>query len=121
MYLDEVGRCQLYVGIFGQQYGYEDVSGLSPTEREYDQATAQGKVRLIYVKDEGDAGRHPKMLALVRKAGGELIRRRFTGIADLTGELYASLVELLARTGRPAHQTVRCRGLPGCYVCRLVG
>ena len=100
VYLKEVDRCDVYLGLLGNEYGYEDAQGLSPTEREYDQATAQGKVRLIYVKSVRDAGRHPKMLALIRKAGGQLIRRRFTGIADLTDELYASLVEHLARTGQ---------------------
>ena len=113
VYLDEVSRSALYVGIFGQQYGYEDTTGLSPTEREYDQATAQGKIRLIYVKGEGDARRHPKMLALVRKAGGELIRRRFTGIADLTGELYASLVDYLEKRGILQNRPFEDRPCPG--------
>ena len=39
VYLDEVGRCPIYVGLFGQEYGYEDATGLSPTEREFNQAT----------------------------------------------------------------------------------
>jgi hypothetical protein len=100
VYLDEVGRCALYVGLFGQAYGEEDAGGLSPTEREFDQATALAKPRLIFVKGADDAGRHPKMRALIKKAGAQLIRRRFTGIAELTGALYASLVEHLERTGR---------------------
>lgn len=100
VYLDEVGRCPIYVGLFGQEYGYEDATGLSPTEREFDRATALGKTRFIYVKGADDHGRHPKMRALINKAGAQLIRRRFTGIADLTATLYASLVEHLERTGR---------------------
>ena len=52
------------------------------------------------------------MQALIRKAGAQLIRRRFTGIADLTTALFASLVEYLEHSGvlqnrlfedRPAH------------------
>lgn len=35
LYLDEVERCDLYVGLFGSAYGTEDAEGLSPTEREY--------------------------------------------------------------------------------------
>ena len=31
VYLDEVGRCAIYVGLFGQEYGHEDAAGLSPT------------------------------------------------------------------------------------------
>ena len=31
VYLDQVGRCAIYVGLFGQEYGHEDSAGLSPT------------------------------------------------------------------------------------------
>ncbi|MBI5444878.1 MAG: DUF4062 domain-containing protein [Deltaproteobacteria bacterium] len=100
VYLAEVERAALYVGLFGNEYGWEDAEGLSPTEREFDHATACGKARLIFVKGLDDAGRHPKMRALVGKAGGQLIRRRFATAADLKGDLYASLIEHLERTGR---------------------
>lgn len=99
VYLDEVNRCAVYVGLFGHEYGFEDVAGVAPTEREFDQATARGKPRLIFVKGADDKGRHPKMQALVRKAGAQLIRRRFSSVPDLTAALYASLVEQLERTG----------------------
>ena len=100
VYLDEVARCQIYLGLFGQEYGATDAAGLSPTEREFDQATALGRPRLIFVKGTDDAGRDPRMRALIGKAGGQLIRRRFTGVSDLNADLYASLVEHLERTGR---------------------
>ena len=100
VYLDEVGRCAIYIGMFGQEYGNENSAGVSPTEREFDQATALGKTRFIFVKGADDAGRHPKMRALIGKAGAQLIRRRFAGVADLTGALYASLVEHLERNGK---------------------
>ena len=57
VYLDEVGRCAIYLGLFGGENGSEDAAGISPTELEFDQATAQGKVRLIYVKGTGEAHR----------------------------------------------------------------
>ncbi len=100
VYLDEVDRCALYVGLFGAEYGFEDAEGVSPTEREFDRATRQGKPRLIFVKGADDSARHPKMAALIRKAGEQLIRRRFGGASELTTALYASLVEHLERTGR---------------------
>lgn len=99
VYLDEVDRCGIYVGLYGNEYGNADREGVSPTEREFDRATAKAKVRLIFVKGAGDKGRHPKMLLLIRKAGAQLIRRRFTGSSDLTADLYASLVEHLERAG----------------------
>lgn len=99
VYLNEVDRCGIYVGLFGNEYGSGDAGGLSPTEREFDRATAKGKARLIFVKGVDDTDRHPKMVSLIRKAGMQLIRRRFVGVPDLTADLYASLIEHLARTG----------------------
>jgi ATP-dependent DNA helicase RecG len=92
VYLDEVDRCDLYVGLFGEDYGFEDAAGVSPTEREFRQATELGKTRLIYVKGADDKAKHPKMRALIRRAGDELIRRRFTDTPGLLSAVYASLV-----------------------------
>ncbi len=99
VYLAEVDRCAVYLGLFGNDYGFEDDEGLSPTEREFDRATIQGKPRLIFVKGKGDRQRHPKMRALVRKAGSQLIRRRFISIAELNAAVYESLVEHLESCG----------------------
>lgn len=95
VYLEEVDRCDVYVGLLGNDYGYEDTAGVSPTEHEFNRATAAGKERLVFVKGDGDSDRHPKMRALLRKVGEQLIRRRFTTVPDLTAALYASLVEYL--------------------------
>jgi len=97
-YLAEVDRCDLYVGLFGRDYGSEDAEGASPTEREFDRATAAGKVRLVYLKRTAD--RHPKMAALVRRAESQVVRRQFDGEPALQAALYASLVDWLERTGR---------------------
>ena len=113
LYLDQVARCDIYIGLYGQQYGSEDAQGISPTEREFDLATAKGKPRLIFVRGADDKGRHPKMAALVRKAGSQLIRRRFTAIADLTAAVYASLVEWLDRQGVIQDRPFENRPVPG--------
>jgi len=99
VYLAEVDDCDVYLGLFGNDYGFEDAAGVSPTEREFDRATVQGKTRLILVKGPDDRARHPKMQALVRKAGAQLIRRRFSAIPELTAALSASLVEHLVAKG----------------------
>lgn len=91
----EVRRCDIYVGLFGDSYGFEDAEGISPTEREFDQATVSGKYRLIYVKGIGDENRHPKMRALIGKAQAGLIRKRFNDAAELVPGLYAALVQYL--------------------------
>ena len=75
LYLDEVEQSDLYVGLFGNDYSTEDADGISPTEREFDQATASGIQRLIFVKGTDDSDRHPKMRALIRKAQAGLIRK----------------------------------------------
>ena len=99
VYYEEVERSDVYVGIFGNDYGFEDAEGISPTEREFDHATNIGKSRLIFVKGTDDSLRHPKMQALIRKAGNQLIRRRVTSISELTAALQASLVEYLQACG----------------------
>jgi len=95
VYLDEVARCDIYLGLFGDEYGWEDGEGLSPTHREFTHASELGKTRLIFVKGADDSARHPKMRALIRQAGSELIRRRFVSLAELIAGVYASLVRHL--------------------------
>ncbi len=95
LYLDEVERCDVYVGLFGFGYGNEDEAGVAPTEREFDRASALGVHRLIFVKGEDDSARHPKMQALLGKAQAGLIRKRFNTTEELKAELYAALVEYL--------------------------
>ena len=99
VYLAEVARCAVYVGLFGNDYGFEDAEGLSPTEREFDRATVQGKPRLVFVKGVSDKQRHPRMQALLRKAGNQLIRRRYSSKDELNATLYASLVDHLETCG----------------------
>lgn len=99
VYLEEVENCDLYVGIFGNEYGSEDAKGISPTEHEFDLATTKGKCRLIFVKGADDKARHPKMLKLIRKAGAQLIRRRIADANDLIAALYAALVDYMEQNG----------------------
>ena len=95
LYLDEVQQSDLYVGLFGNDYGSEDADGISPTEREFDQATASSIHRLIFVKGTDDSIRQPKMQALIQKAQSGLIRKRFNTSEELVTALYAALVEYL--------------------------
>ncbi len=94
-YLEQVRACGLYLGLFGDEYGAANARGLSPTECEFNRATELGRPRLIYVKGADDAAKHPKMRALIRRAGADLVRRRFTDVASLRTAVYASLVQYL--------------------------
>ncbi|MBI5109087.1 MAG: DUF4062 domain-containing protein [Rhodocyclales bacterium] len=95
VYLDEVERCDIYLGLLGNEYGYEDAEGVSPTQREFELATRRNKLRLIFVKGGDDRAKHSKMQALVRRAGSDLIRRRFASAAELLAAVYAALVQVL--------------------------
>ncbi|MBI2927888.1 MAG: DUF4062 domain-containing protein [Verrucomicrobia bacterium] len=95
VYLDEAARCDVYVGLFGDEYGFEDAEGISPTQREFNHTTQLRKQRLVFVKGADDSAKHPKMRTLIRQAGNELIRRRFATVAELIAGIYASLVRYL--------------------------
>ena len=113
VYLAEVERCDIYLGLFGNDYGPEDQDGLSPTEREYLCATQHCKTRLVYVWGRQDTNRAPKMLRLIHHAGHQLIRRRVTDASALTAEVYSGIVEYLDRRGAlrvPPFDTSACHG-----------
>ena len=113
VYLEQVERCDIYLGIFGYEYGNEDQDGVSPTEHEYNHAAKHRKTRLVYVWGSDEKRRAPKMRILVSKAGGELIRRRVEDFSALTSEVYASLVDYLDGMGAlrvPPFDTSACDG-----------
>ena len=90
--LDAVEHCDIYVGLFGTDYGLEDDAGISPAEREFDRAVAFGKHRLIFVKGAEGAERHPRMRALIDRAQAGIARRCFTTPAELVAGVYAALL-----------------------------
>ena len=51
VYLKEVERSNIYLGILGKNYGFEDVDGISPTEREFDHATGHRTHDLTLSRD----------------------------------------------------------------------
>ncbi|MFM8420170.1 MAG: ATP-binding protein, partial [Verrucomicrobiota bacterium] len=120
VYLAEVDRCALYVGLLSNEYGREDAAGISPTEHEFNRATAAGKPRFIYVRGTDDSARHPKMRALVRRAGDQLIRWRFSGGAELNAAVYSSLVELLGHRGMLRTVPLDAAACPGATLADLV-
>ena len=72
---------------------------LSPTEKEFDLATRKRKRRLIFIKGRRDNDRHPKMKALIRRAGDAVVRRRFENTDELLRLLYGSLIQYLQDRG----------------------
>ena len=94
LYLGEVERCDVFIGLFGNEYGVTDAGGLSPTHREFEQASRLNKQRLIFVKGSDDS-RHAKMQELIRQAERQLVRRRFASSTELIAAVYSSLVQYL--------------------------
>ena len=69
VYLEEVRRSHIFIALLGIEYGFEDVDGISPTEREYSAAKEEGIPRWIYIKGGTDTPRHPKEEAFIRLVG----------------------------------------------------
>ncbi len=113
LYIEEVGRADVYVAILGDEYGREDTHGMSPTEREFNRATERGITRLVFVKGSDDGARHPKMRALVERASDQLVRRRFADITGLKAALYPSLVDFLETRGDLQTRPFEERPCPG--------
>jgi predicted HTH transcriptional regulator len=99
VYLAEVERCDIYLGILGTQYGRPNAAGKSATELEYELATKTHRERLVFVQESDDNSRKPGMAKLIARAGRQLTRRKFSDIPGLVREVYASLVESLVNRG----------------------
>lgn len=95
VYLKEVETCDMYLGLYGNLYGYEDADGISPTEHEYDLAAKLHKSRLIFIKSIDETNRHPKETALIRKVEQDVVRKTFVDIDGLRTSVYASLIRYL--------------------------
>ena len=93
VYLIEVDKCDIYLGLLGREYGFEDVKGISPTEREFDRATINNKNRFVYIKKVKN--RHSKENAFVNKVQNVLVRKSFTTLSELKTAVYSSLVNYL--------------------------
>ena len=95
LYLDKVRDCDIYLGLFGNEYGNENADGVSPTHLEYLEATKLDKTRLIFVKGQDDKDKHPKMQSLIQEVSSQLTRCRFQEMADLLLDVYTSLLNYL--------------------------
>lgn len=95
VYSKEVEHCDIYLGIFGKQYGFEDSEGISPTEREFDLAGLHSKTRLVFLSNDADTDRELKERKLIEKAQQLLVRKRFNSPLELKTAVYVSLIHFL--------------------------
>jgi len=95
IYLNELRNSQIYLGLFGKEYGYETVSGISPTEIEFNEACKLSLTKLIFISSHIEDERQEKERLLIHKAQGVVIRKMFKNIDDLRTSVYAALVRYL--------------------------
>ncbi len=99
-YLEQAAKSEIYLLLLGSQYGYRDAEGVSPTEREYDAATANHAYRIAFIKSV--ATREDKEEAFKCKIDQDVIRNVFNSYEELQSGVYASLVEYML-----SHQLLR--------------
>ncbi len=99
VYLKEVASCNIYLGLIGIKYGYRDSEGVSPTEREYNEATQLHKTRFIFLTNHEVAEREQEVNVFIRKIEKEVVRSRFIGLSSLLQNVYHSLIRYLEENG----------------------
>ena len=99
VYLEELSRCDIYLGLIGNDYGHEDAEGISPTEREFDEATRLGLERLIMVKGGNNAKRKRKEKAFLQKVSSQLTWQTYHTLSNLLDSVFSSLDRLLVESG----------------------
>lgn len=105
VYLEEVKKSDIYIGILGQQYGSVGKNKMSPTEEEFRTAKKLHKTIFIYIKGENgknDKNRDKDVQRLIKEIGHPqygFTRKRFNNLIDLTRLLYESLIEFLREKG----------------------
>jgi len=99
VYLDEVRDSQIYLVILGQEYGYEDANGVSPTELEYECAKENHLYKIAFIKGDSSLERNAKQKAFISKVQNELTYKRFDNVEILISQIYAALIEYLKDEG----------------------
>lgn len=99
-YLEQAAMSEIYLLLLGEQYGYQDAEGISPTEREYDTATVNHAYRIAFIKSV--ASREDKEETFKHKIDHDVIRNVFSSYEELQSGVYASLVEYML-----SHQILR--------------
>ena len=100
IYLHEIEKSDVYVGLFGMTYGYEDKQGVSPTEREFDCARELNLPCWIFVSGADSVQRHEKMKNLIAKAESCVSRRRFENVEQLKIEVSKACLLFLRQNGK---------------------
>ncbi len=102
VYLDEVRKSDIYIGLLGKKYGSLRKGKISPTESEFREAQKRHKEILIYIKGENsqnDLKRDIGIQKLIKEIGERYTRRRFSTTQELGNLVFESLVHFLREKG----------------------
>lgn len=95
VYIEEVKKSDIYIGLIGKELGYEFKDGTSPTIREYNAASESNKYRLIFLLSTNESERKPIINNFIHNISSELIYGTFSSISELLSDVYSSLVAFL--------------------------
>ena len=98
-YLEKLKECNIYIGLFGNEYGIPEEDGLSPTEREYRRAKADGKYILVFLKDKTDTERDDRLKKLLKEFKGHrgYSYKRFENYIELKDWARKGLIHYLKK------------------------
>ena len=102
VYLNELGRSDIYLLLIGDKYGFEDAEGVSPTEREYDRAVELGLPIVVLVRGSDNSKRQVKECRFLDKVSSGRTRVRYQptdDARDLLNEVRSSIRELMMDDG----------------------
>lgn len=101
VYLEEVRESDIYIGIFGNEYGKTGKDSLSATEKEYSEAKKKGREILIFIKgdDSKRKERLKKLLSRIKDNTKGHCYERFSSIEELKTGLFKSLIDFLKCEG----------------------
>ena len=94
-YIEEVEQCDIYIGIYGKQYGNVGQEALSATELEYNTATKHFKNRLVFLTNHTEQERDERELVFIKRVEQSVVRKMFVSFLDLKTSVYAALIRYL--------------------------
>ncbi|PIE53429.1 transcriptional regulator [Candidatus Fermentibacteria bacterium] len=95
VYLDEIGRSDIYLGLFGEKYGRKNSDGLSATHAEFNEATRLGVERLVFRKRVDEAICDRELLHFLSGTSSDLTYHPFTDLPQLLEAVYSALIRYL--------------------------
>ena len=93
VYLGEVDKCDIYLGILGELYGNTNAKGVSATEQEYNQAAKVRKERICFVKRGIKA--EERQAKFIGRVNADVVRNGFSDYDELRTGVYAALARYL--------------------------